>query len=85
MRRNLYWVYLLTGGDLMAEIEMIGLTDVQVEKVTNGILNKGTLRNWRSQGKGPRFFKIGRKVIYRPEDIERFLFSHPVLTQDSRE
>jgi len=69
----------------MAEIEMIGLTDVQVEKVTNGILNKGTLRNWRSQGKGPRFFKIGRKVIYRPEDIERFLFSRPILTQDSRE
>lgn len=69
----------------MAEIKMIGLTDVQVEESTNGILNRGTLRNWRSQGKGPRYFRVGRKVIYRPQDIEMFLFSHPVLTNDARE
>jgi len=85
MNRNLYLVYQLNGGAFMAEIQIIGLTDVQVEKLTNGILNKGTLRNWRSQCKGPRFFRVGRKVIYRPQDIEDFLFSHPILTQDSRE
>jgi len=85
MSGNLYWVYELTGGEFMAETKMIGLTDIQVEESTNGILNRGTLRNWRSQGKGPRYFRVGRKVIYRPQDIEMFLFSRPVLTNDARE
>jgi hypothetical protein len=44
---------------------------------------EGSLANMRSQGRGPRFFKVGRKVVYRPEDIEAFLFSTPVLTSDS--
>jgi hypothetical protein len=44
---------------------------------------KGSLANMRSQKRGPKFFKIGRKVVYRPEDIEAFLFKNPVLTIDS--
>ncbi len=28
-----------------------------------------TLENWRSDGKGPRFIKAGRKVLYDPADI----------------
>ena len=24
----------------------------------------GTLANWRVQGKGPKFIKVGRKVLY---------------------
>lgn len=37
-------------------------------------LNPGTLREWRHQGKGPRFFRpsgnLRGKVLYRMVDIE---------------
>ena len=46
-------------------------------------LDPGTLANLRSQRKGPRFFKTGRKVYYRPEDVEAWLFSNPVQTIDN--
>lgn len=35
----------------------------------------GSLANMRCLGKGPNFFKVGRKVVYRPEDIEAYLFN----------
>lgn len=31
-----------------------------------------TLRKWRWEGKGPRFVKLGRKVVYRRLDVEAF-------------
>lgn len=31
-----------------------------------------TLRNWRHFGKGPVYYKMGRRVVYDPADIERF-------------
>ena len=46
----------------------------------------GTLANWRSAKKGPKFYKVGNgKILYRTADVEGFLFSCPVLTQDSME
>jgi hypothetical protein len=30
----------------------------------------GTMENWRIAGRGPRFIKAGRKVVYDPDDIE---------------
>jgi len=45
----------------------------------------GTLRNWRSQTRGPKYFKVGARVYYRPGDTQTFYFSCPVLTVDSRE
>jgi hypothetical protein len=45
----------------------------------------GTLANLRCQKRGIRFFKMGRKVIYRPQDIEAFLFRTPVLTLDQQD
>ena len=44
---------------------------------------EGSLANMRHQKRGPKFFKCNRKVIYRPEDIEAFLFQNPVQTIDS--
>jgi hypothetical protein len=46
---------------------------------------EGSLANLRSQRRGPKFFKVGRKVVYKPADIEDFLFREPVLTRDSIE
>ena len=31
-----------------------------------------TLEQWRWQGKGPRYLKIGGRVVYRVEDVEAF-------------
>lgn len=45
----------------------------------------GSLANLRSLGRGPKYHKCGRKVIYRVEDLEAYLFSTPVLTRDSVE
>ena len=35
-----------------------------------------TLATWRTQGKGPRFSKLGRAVRYRPEDLQAYVASH---------
>lgn len=31
-----------------------------------------TLKQWRWNGKGPRYLKMGRQVLYRLIDIEQF-------------
>ena len=36
-----------------------------------------TLRHWRSQGRGPRFRKIGRCVRYHEADLEAFIQAAP--------
>lgn len=35
--------------------------------------NLRTLRYWRSQGVGPRWAKLGRRVVYRRADVQRWL------------
>ena len=30
----------------------------------------GTLRVWRSQGKGPSYYKVGRMIRYEVDDLE---------------
>lgn len=32
-----------------------------------------TVRYWRHVGKGPEAFKVGRRVLYALEDVERFI------------
>ncbi|MBF0097144.1 MAG: helix-turn-helix domain-containing protein [Magnetococcales bacterium] len=31
-----------------------------------------TLQNWRCDGKGPPYLKIGGRIVYRLEDVERY-------------
>jgi hypothetical protein len=71
------------GGGSMNQNEKRCLSPQDVVQIYPGIGALGTLANLRSKKRGPRFFKLGRKVVYRPEDIEAFLFQHPVLTIDS--
>lgn len=47
--------------------------------------SEGTLANWRFQKRGPRYFKVSRKIVYRSSDVEDFLFRNPILTMDSVE
>ena len=40
-----------------------------------------TLRNWRSIGRGPRFVKQGRRVMYRLADLDRWVEQHLIDTE----
>jgi predicted DNA-binding transcriptional regulator AlpA len=45
------------------------------EKTAAEILHKSqaTLRTWRVKGTGPRYYKIGGKVLYRANDLEAWI------------
>jgi predicted DNA-binding transcriptional regulator AlpA len=45
-------------------------------------MSKTTLEAWRCQGRGPRFFKDGKLILYRPRDIEAYLEQGIVTTID---
>lgn len=36
-------------------------------------IKPGTLRKWRWEGKGPKFFKIGSSVRYSIEDLQNYI------------
>lgn len=36
------------------------------------LISPRTLEQWRWQGKGPKYLKIGARVVYRLEDVEAF-------------
>jgi hypothetical protein len=38
-----------------------------------GLKNPGTLSNWRTQGRGPEYLKIGSTVRYTDEALVAFL------------
>ena len=46
---------------------------------------KKTLEVWRCHGRGPAFYKIGRKIYYKKEDLDRFLEGERVETVDTLE
>jgi predicted site-specific integrase-resolvase len=44
----------------------------QVELSRRWSISPRTLERWRWTGQGPRFLKIGGRVVYRVEDIEAY-------------
>ena len=44
----------------------------QVELSRRWSLSPRTLERWRWLGEGPRYLKIGGRVVYRLEDIEAY-------------
>jgi len=50
------------------------LTITQVAEILH--VPVATLRYWRHRGTGPRSFRIGRHVRYRPEDVEEWIQRH---------
>lgn len=44
----------------------------QVRLAQRWCISPRTLEQWRWQGRGPRFLKVGGRVLYRLEDIEAF-------------
>lgn len=57
------------------------LTEAQASKMFG--ISKSTLRTWRWQKKGPRYYKSGRMIRYKMEDIDTYLVGQPVETLDS--
>jgi len=43
----------------------------------------GTSANNRYLGRGCKYFKIGRRVVYFVEDVEAWIRQNPILTIDS--
>lgn len=35
-------------------------------------ITKTTLSQWRWNGRGPKYLKLGRRVMYRIQDVEEF-------------
>ncbi|KAF0228204.1 MAG: hypothetical protein FD175_2310 [Beijerinckiaceae bacterium] len=44
----------------------------QIELAARWNISHRTLERWRWSGEGPRFIKIGGRVVYRLEDVEEF-------------
>ena len=38
-------------------------------------ISTGTLRNMRSQAKGPAYYRVGKRIVYRRADLNAFLSS----------
>ena len=34
-----------------------------------------TLARWRTEGQGPEWIRVGRRVLYSPKEVERWLSS----------
>lgn len=47
------------------------LTTVEVAALVR--TSPETVRYWRHVGRGPTSFKVGRRVLYAREDVERWL------------
>jgi Helix-turn-helix domain len=43
-----------------------------------GKLSLRTLRRWRQEGIGPAYVKVGRRVMYRPSDVETWTREHTI-------
>jgi hypothetical protein len=39
-------------------------------------LSPRTLERWRYEGRGPRFAKLGKRVLYRPQDLVEWIAAH---------
>ncbi len=65
----------------MMKQERKALTAKEVSEIYG--INLGSLANLRWSKLGPKYYRNGRRIVYKPEDIEQWLFSQPILTIDS--
>ena len=49
--------------------------EMKVSELIPGLVNHRSLKNLRCQGRGPRCFKVGRRVMYRRSDFLAWLES----------
>jgi predicted DNA-binding transcriptional regulator AlpA len=63
--------------DLIPKLPPIISRD-HVEKLLGGVISSKTLANNDSLGEGPKRMRIGRKVVYRTEDLLEWLAQRTV-------
>jgi len=64
-------------------LEKIAGNPKEVEKAFG--LDTGNLANLRAECKGPKYRKVGRKVIYFFKDVQEWLDQYVIQTKDSIE
>ena len=47
------------------------------------LATRGTMSQWRHQGTGPRYTRLGRRVLYLGKDLNDFLDRHVIETSGS--
>ena len=74
--------YITRGTKTGAEkVDQITFDSAALEQIYG--VDAGTLANYRSRKEGCRFYKVKRRVLYRKDEFEKWLFGNPVLTIDS--
>lgn len=48
-------------------------------------VSPATLNTWRSRGLGPKYYKAGRRVLYKCQDLEDYIDSGLVMTRERLE
>lgn len=48
------------------------LTPRQLTERWGGEIHERTLANWRASSRGPRYLRIGGKILYDIEDVEAY-------------
>ena len=56
------------------------MSDTMTSKEAAGYLrtSDAVLQQWRYLGKGPKYYKLGRKVIYKRTDLDAWMESQAV-------
>lgn len=45
---------------------------LEAELATRWRLSERTLQRWRGSGRGPAFLRIGKRIVYKVDDVEAF-------------
>lgn len=64
-------------------VKMEKLTITTEEAAVMFGIPKGTFNNLRYQKRGPRYFKRGKRCLYKPADILKWIEEAPVMTLDT--
>ncbi len=57
-----------------ASLEPEYVDDRDLEKLTK--ISRGTWQKWRVLGKGPKYYKFARRVVYRWREVQAWLEAH---------
>lgn len=57
------------------------LTTEELSERLGGHVSPKTLVNWRQLGKGPRWHKLGKRVLYRVSDVEAWEEEASIITR----
>ena len=58
------------------------MTTAEVAQLTRA--PESTVRYWRHCGTGPKSFRLGRRVLYRRDDVHQWIADHETADHDLR-